>query len=99
MMPQKWYAQQAELWEIVVGKDPQNGETWRNYYLAAEYANRDGDPSASGAQLAKILDDMQAAIMGNALPELYKYLAVEKQESRLQKAFFTEAGPTSLAKQ
>jgi hypothetical protein len=98
MMPREWYAQQTELWKIEAGKDPKNGEAWRNYYLATEYANRDGDPSASGAKLAKILDDMQAAIMGNALPDLYKYLAAEKQESRLQKAFFTEAGPTSLAK-
>ncbi|MGH7453333.1 MAG: hypothetical protein ACRENG_18430, partial [bacterium] len=78
--------------------DPKNGEAWRNYYLATEYANRDGEPSASGAKLTQILNDMQAAIMGNALPDLYKYLAAEKQESRLQKAFFTEAGPTSLAK-
>ncbi len=98
MMPQAWYAQQAELWKVEAGKDPKNGEAWRNYYLATEYANRDGDPSAGGAKLAQILDNMQAAILGNALPDLYKYLAAEKQESRLQKAFFTETGPTSLAK-
>ncbi|MCI0697179.1 hypothetical protein L0337_34890 [candidate division KSB1 bacterium] len=98
MMPREWYAQQAELWKIEAGKDSKNGEAWRNYYLATEYANRDGDPAASGAKLAQILNDMQAAIMGNALPDSYKYLAAEKQESRLQKAFFSEAGPTSLAK-
>lgn len=98
MMPQEWYAQQAKLWKIETGKDPQNGEAWRNYYLATEYANRDSDPSANGAKLAKILEDMQAAIVGDALPDLYKHLAAEKQISKLEKVFFSETGPTSLAK-
>lgn len=32
--PDEWYAKQADLWRVVVEKEPQNARAWYNYYNA-----------------------------------------------------------------
>ncbi len=98
-MPKTWYVQQAELWRSEVAKNPQNGEAWHNYYMATEYSYLEESSAAErDVKLAKILAVMQSAIAGEALPDLYKYLASQKQGEKLEKVFFAEADPTALAK-
>jgi len=98
-MPRDWYRQQAELWRNEVSQNPTNGAAWQNYYPATEYSYLESMATAErDAKLAKIIADMQIAIAGEALPDLYKYLVAQKQDEKLAKVFFTETGPTALAK-
>jgi len=88
-MPRDWYRQQTELWHNEVSQNPKNGAAWHNYYVATEYSYLESNaPAERETRLAKILADMQIAIAGEALPDLYKYLVSQKQDEKLAKVFF-----------
>jgi len=88
-MPRDWYRQQTELWRNEVSQNPKNGAAWHNFYLATEYSYLESTVTAErDAKLAKIIADMQIAIAGEALPDLYKYLVSQKQDEKLAKVFF-----------
>ena len=73
IMPDEWYKQQAELWQIELEKNPKNAEVWYNYYNANRYAHFENiDTEAKKQKLAKIIEDM-----GQTIPESYEYILLK----------------------
>ena len=64
--PAEWYNQQAEAWENVVAREPQNENAWYNLYKAVKYANWDNEKGYAKRQA--IYERMSKAI-----PDTYIY--------------------------
>jgi hypothetical protein len=63
-----WYKNQEILWKTELTKNPQNEDSWYNYYFACRYANM----QSSGNERNKLLDSIAEKI-NKAIPQSYLY--------------------------
>lgn len=62
----EWYARQAEAWETVVAREPQNENAWYNLSKATRYANLDSNDGYARRQALY-------KRMSKAIPDTYTY--------------------------
>jgi hypothetical protein len=78
VMPFEWYQKQAELWKIVIDKQPNSPEAWLYYYTANRMARFVGYDKWERTKTNYFTDlDTIVSKMKKAIPNTYEYYYIQ----------------------
>ena len=82
----EWYKTQKVLWEQEIRKNPNNDESWYNYYFASRYATIGLPPKKRNKILISIIKDIEKNIPDSYLSSYLRYFNGDQKLEYLEKA-------------